>query len=321
MSATSISGQPDASTVELYRASPIKRRKRTRAQTAQLEQQIMEVLEADHPQSIRHVFYHMTNPRLPEPVDKSENGYDQVQHRIREMRRYGRLPYQWISDASRRGYFTNTYKGFSDFLRQNIGLYRADLWESSKWFCEVWCESRSIASVILDDCRELAVSLYPAGGFSSISFAYEAAQDINDSVTKPVIIFYIGDYDQSGVLIDVSIESELRRHLKPEIELTFKRLAITEEQIVAYDLPTKPRKKNDKRAPQVKATVEAEALRAGILRQLLRDEIEALLPKHALEVAKAAEESEQKYGNILADVCEKNELKERKKKNRRGGAA
>jgi hypothetical protein len=32
--------------------------------------------------------------------------------------------------------------------------------------------------VIEDDCEELAVSLYPAGGFSSITLVYEAAEAI-----------------------------------------------------------------------------------------------------------------------------------------------
>ena len=75
-------------------------------------------------------------------------------------------------------------------------------------------------------------------------------------------------------------------------DLTFHRLAITEEQIAQYDLPTKPRKPGDKRAPHVKETVEAEAMPAGILRQMLRDEIESFLPPGALDVVKAAEESE-----------------------------
>jgi hypothetical protein len=68
--------------------------------------------------------------------------------------------------------------------------------------------------VIQEDCEELAVSLYPAGGFSSITLAYEAAEYINqDHGGKPGRIFYIGDYDPAGVLIDVSIERELREHL------------------------------------------------------------------------------------------------------------
>jgi hypothetical protein len=49
--------------------------RRTKAQTAQLEAQIFDVLAQDHPQSVRHVFYRMTDPRLPEPVLKTERGY------------------------------------------------------------------------------------------------------------------------------------------------------------------------------------------------------------------------------------------------------
>ncbi len=31
---------------------------------------------------------------------------------------------------------------------------------------------------------------------------------------RPVTVFYIGDYDPAGVLIDVSLERELRLHLR-----------------------------------------------------------------------------------------------------------
>ena len=133
----------------------------------------------DHPQSVRHVFYRMTDPRLPEPVQKSDRGYRHVQDRVVKLRRAGKLPYGWITDATRRGYFTPTYRGAADFLDSMKGLYRADLWQQSDFYCEVWVESRSIAGIIQQDCEDLAVSLYPAGGFSSITLAYEAAKDIN----------------------------------------------------------------------------------------------------------------------------------------------
>ena len=54
------------------------------------------------------------------------------------------------------------------------------MWQHSDYYCEVWCESRSIAGVIENDCEELAVSLYPAGGFSSMTLAYQSAEFIND---------------------------------------------------------------------------------------------------------------------------------------------
>jgi hypothetical protein len=279
----------------IYQARQIKRRRRTADQVAILEQQILDVLDEDHPQSIRHVFYRMTNPRLEEPVSKDEHGYQQVQHRITELRRDGRLPYGWITDATRRGHHTSTFANADDFLRRMNGLYRADLWALSDYYCEVWCESRSIAGIIEDDCEELAVSLYPAGGFSSITLAYQAAEYINrrhDSTGKPCVIFYIGDYDPAGVLIDQSIERELREHLNEDVDLEFDRIAITNQQIEEYDLPEKPRKTTDRRVLDLHNTVEAEAMPAGIMRALLRVNIESLLPANALAVTKEAEKSE-----------------------------
>ncbi|MGJ0506163.1 MAG: hypothetical protein ACR652_03325 [Methylocystis sp.] len=286
---------------------PDKRRRRTRAQIEQLDAQIIDVLREDHPQSVRHVFYRMTDPRLPEPVEKSDQGYAQVQSRLVKLRRAGAIPYSWLSDMSRRGYFVNTFSGAGDFIAQMRGLYRADLWEDAGVKVEVWCESRSIASVIQDDCRELAVSLYPCGGFSSISFAHEAAQELNRTVTTytddtrdPVVVLYIGDYDPAGVLIDVALERELRQHLEPAIPLHFTRIGITRLQIAAYGLPEKPRKTGERRALHVECTVEAEAMPAHILREILREEIESYLPENALRVAKVAEESEKAHLDRIA---------------------
>lgn len=278
---------------DLYPARPIKRERRTRAQIEQSEAQIMDVLEEDHPQSVRHVFYRMTDPRLPAPVEKSDRGYAQVQDRTVKMRRAGMIPFGWIVDATRRGYFVNTYTGAADFIRSMHGRYRADLWQHSDYYCEVWVESRSLAGVIQNDCEELAVSLYPAGGFSSITLAYEAAREINYvHAGRQVVIYYIGDYDPAGVLIDKALERELRTHLAQDVDLRFERIGITPEQIEPYRLPGKPRKAGDRRALHIIETVEAEAMPARIMRSLLRARIEELLPPNALAIAKAAEESE-----------------------------
>ena len=101
----------------------------------------------------------MTDPRLPEPVDKSDQGYKQVQTRVVEMRKNGAIPYRWVSDASRRAHYTDTFSRAGDFLWRYASVYRAALWEDfSDYYVEVWAESRSLASVLEDDCRELAVA-------------------------------------------------------------------------------------------------------------------------------------------------------------------
>jgi len=285
----------------LYRAGTINRHRRTRLEIDQLDTQIIDVLKADHPQSVRHVFYRVTDPRLPAPVEKSDRGYRHVQERCVRLRRAGVIPYAWIADMSRRGYFVRTFADAGDFLQRIGGLYRADLWRDADYRCEVWVESRSIASVLLADCNELAVDLYPCGGFSSLSFVHAAAQQHNSlDDNRPLVVFYIGDYDPAGVLIDVALERELRKHLAPRIEMEFIRIGINVDQIAEHDLPTKPRKVRDQRSMHVAATVEAEAMPASVLRGLLRDRIEELLPHDALRIAKVAEAPEREHLRRMA---------------------
>lgn len=284
----------------------VKRDRRTKDRMQLLDQQIIDVLREDHPQSIRHVYYRMTNPRLAEPVPKTDHGYKQVQQRCTVLRRNGRLPYGWLVDSTRRGYHVNTFSGKADFLSRMKGLYRADLWEHAQHYCEVWSESRSIAGVVEDDCDELAVSLYPCGGFSSITLAYEAAEHINAAAEeKPVTIFYVGDFDPAGVLIDVALERELRQHLRSDVQLDFRRIGITEAQVIELDLPTNARKATDKRSSHVKYTVEAEAMPASLMRTLVRSHVESLLPEHALAQAKIVEAEERKGLDIWARAMER----------------
>lgn len=288
-----------------YRAGTIKRQRMTKLEVEALEVQILDVLAEDNPQSVRHVFYRMTDPRLAVPVEKSEAGYRKVQDRIVKMRRAGTLPYGWISDSTRRGYHVNTFADGGDLIGAFAGLYRAPVWDSSDTHVEVWCESRSIAGVIERDCRELAVSLYPTGGFSSMTLAYQAAEGIRAELAQPgkrrAVVVYIGDYDPAGVLIDESVARELRQHL-PGVELVKRRIAINEQQIDELDLPTKPRKAGDRRRQDIRATVEAEAMPASILRGLLRDAVESYLPDGALDAVKVAEESERDGLRRLAEA-------------------
>ena len=275
------------------------KKRRTRAQIEQLERQIFEILETDNPQSVRHVFYRLTDPRLAVPVEKTERGYKQVQQRLTSMRKAGGIPYGWIADATRRGYHVPTYEGAADFLRAVAGQYRAQVWPDTPYHVEVWTESRSIAGVVQDVCRETAVSLYPAGGFSSLSLVYEAAEHIRRIADgREVIVLYAGDFDPAGLLIDRDICNKYEAH---GVALTFRRLAVNAEQIARYNLPTKPRKATDRRRPDIRETVECEALPAAELRRILRQTIEEYVPAQALAAIRAGEESEREYLRIFAD--------------------
>jgi hypothetical protein len=290
----------------ILRPTILKGERITKVEITLLRETMLGILAEDHPQSVRHVFYRMTNPRLPFYVQKSEEGYGLVQRQLAAMREGGELDYSWIADATRMGWHVATYKDAADFVRREAGTLRADLWIGANTHCEVWTESRSAASVIRNDCRDLCVSLYPAGGFTSLSQPYEAAVGIAQEVrgtNKEIEIIYIGDYDRSGIFIDPDIENKLRGHLDRMgigNPFYFRRLAVTAEQVAdgvvlddgtLYSLPTKPAK-DEKRGKHITETVEAEAIPAGYLRRSLRDLIESFLPERALKVTKVAEQSE-----------------------------
>lgn len=288
----------------------MRRRRRTAAEVDAFEAEIIRILRADHPQSVRHVFYRLTDPALGAAgVEKTERGYDQVVRRLVKMRKAGRLPYDWLTDSTRLGFHVATYANAAEFLRSVQGDYRAAIWTEADVVCEVWTESRSIAGVLRKDCEEMAVSLYPCGGFSSLSQTYEAAQGIrwecNDGGKTDVVIVYAGDFDPAGVLIDQDVKAKLREHLQPRgIYVHMRRVAVNEDQIAAMNLPTKPRKASERRRRDILETVEVEAMPAGVLRGLVRAEVEALLPPDALRKAKLVEEEERGSIIDMADYLE-----------------
>ena len=277
----------------------IARPRRTKVQVEQLELQIVDILEEDHPQSVRHVFYRLTDPRLQEPVEKTESGYRQVVDRLVKMRRGGRIPYGWISDSTRLGYHVPTYRDPRDFLESTLGDYRLDEWEHAETHVEVWCESRSLAGVIQQTCEALGVSLFPCGGFSSDTFIYEAAMEIR-GIGKSAMLLYVGDLDPAGVLIDVDILRKMRLHL-PGHDVRLRRLAITEAQVLEFDLPTKPRKATERRRPDLHETVEAEAMPAHVIRRLVRAAVDSYLDPDVRLRVRRSERVQRETLSQLAD--------------------
>jgi hypothetical protein len=135
------------------------------------------------------------------------------------------------------------------------------------------------------------VPLMVARGYASLSFLYSAAEAIN-TLSVPAYIYHLGDFDPSGVNAGEKIEETLRE-LAPDADITFERIAVTPEQIDAWDLPTRPTKASDTRAKNFgDISVELDAIEPNRLRSLVQETIEQHLPARQFEILKAAEESE-----------------------------
>ncbi len=272
-----------------YVPSDTKRLRRTKAAIAIIRDAIRDVLDSDHPQTVRQVFYALTVRGV---IGKQEIEYHRTVIRLLvDMREAGDIPFDWIADNTRWMRKPTTFVGLDACLKNTASFYRRDLWAAMPVYVEVWCEKDALAGVLMEETEPYDVPLMVARGYASISFLHSAAEAI-DAKGKPAYIYHFGDLDPSGVDASRDIEAKLRRYA-PNAKIQFERHAVTREQVTDWNLPSRPTKTSDTRAKKfVGTSVELDAIPASRLRDLVRTCIERHIDKEQLAVLRAAEASE-----------------------------
>jgi hypothetical protein len=283
---------------QVYQASQLDERPRrhraTRAEMAERWNALYAIVEQQQPMTVRQVYYRATVLGV---VEKTEDGYTKVQTDLANMRRAGRLPYDWLADSTRWMRKPAMYRSIQQALQETARLYRKDLWRDADAYVEIWLEKDALAGVVDTITYEYGVPLMVARGYASLSFLHSTAEQINE-LQVPAFIYHLGDYDPSGVNAGEKIEQTLRE-LAPQARISFRRIAVTQRQIFAWSLPTRPTKKTDTRAKGFgEISVELDAIEPDQLRDLVRRAIEQHLPAEQLRILKAAEDSER---NIMME--------------------
>jgi hypothetical protein len=288
---------PTATTVTptgtFYSASTIKRprrARRTKLAIAGIRDAIIDILEDDHPQTVRQVFYALTVRGV---ILKAEIEYQQTVVRLLgDMRKAGMIPFEYIADNTRWMRKPTTFTGIESCLNNTSKFYRRDLWAAMPVYVEVWVEKDALAGVMMEETEVYDVPLMVARGYASLTFLYSAATAIR-AKGKPAHVYHFGDFDPSGQDAARDIEAKLRRYA-PEIEIHFSRPAVTREQIQDWNLPTRPTKQSDPRAKKFGSatSVELDAIPARQLRALVRECIERHVDQEKLALLRVAEESE-----------------------------
>ena len=273
-----------------YRPGSVKR-KRNRATKAGVEQRrraVFDIVEAMRPMTVRQVFYQATVHGL---VEKAQSGYVKVRDDLTLMRRAGELPYSWLADNTRWQMKPDTFNNVEEALEETARLYRKSLWADADSYVEIWLEKDALSGVVYPITSRYDVPLMVARGYASLSFLHSAADCIND-LTVPAYIYHLGDFDPSGVNAGENIEENLRE-MAPNAEIHFERIAVNQEQIAEWDLPTRPTKEKDSRSKNFgEVSVELDAIEPDMLRAIVQKAIERHLPKRQYEVLKAAEQSD-----------------------------
>ncbi len=270
-----------------YSASPIKRPRRTKAQVEGLRAELRAVAEAAQPCSARHIYYLGIGRLWDKDAGRSRRNYAVVVRELGYMRERGQLPWEWITDGTRLVRQDEQYDSVEDALAHATQTYRRNLWTSQRRRVEVWCESDSVAGVLLPVTSAWGVGLYSCRGQSSKTFVHEAVVDYLRQ-PKALSICFIGDWDPSGRSVPRSVAERMERYGNGDLDLDFRQIAVTAADVRSGQFTShyvNTADVNFKRYHQEcrregidpHTAVEVEALSPGLLRSRLSDAIETLV--------------------------------------------
>lgn len=239
--------------------------------------------------TVRQVFYQLVSLGV---IDKTEGEYKATVVRLlANMRRAGEIPFGLIADNTRWMRKPTTYSSLEQALQRTAEHYRRSVWDDQDCYVEIWLEKDALAGVLYRITAEWDVPLMVTRGYPSLTFLNSAAETI-DAEEKPTYLFYFGDYDPSGLDIARTVEDGLEE-FAPHSEIHFERVAVTREQIVAWNLPTRPTKRSDSRSRNFRGeSVEIDAIPAIRLRGLVENCILNHVDEHVLSGLLVAEQSE-----------------------------
>src|SRR5262249_23646240 len=144
-------------------------------------------------------------------------------------------------------------------------------------YIEIWCEKQALAGFIWDVASEYDVPIEVSRGQPSLTQLYGTYVAIRNAARagKRSYIYQFGDHDPSGEVIFNVIKRRLLEFcdkfgcdLRPHIM----RVALTEEMIDEYDLPTRPAKRDGNTHAHGfnGESTELDALPPDVLRDMVR---------------------------------------------------
>ena len=179
---------------------------------------------------------------------------------LTRYRRKGIISKTAFADNSRRiiKNFDDEYETLTEFVQRYINYVQKPLdyytiprWHNQPNYVEVWIEKDAMASSLASILRGQQVVIVPNRGWSSLTYITNnierLIEHLESNTHQQVHILYCGDFDPSGMRMDSVIQQEINnpehtfRNVDGDLEQLssrchFKRLAITEEQLVKYGL-------------------------------------------------------------------------------------
>jgi hypothetical protein len=260
------------------------------ARTTAIVDAAAEILGAEYPMTLRQCFYRLVSKGV---IENSRSDYQGLSRILTKARNDGRIEFEWITDRSRPTYSPCVFENPKAYAETIKSIYRKDYWNSQPNYVEVWTEKDSVTGSIQQTTDELGVTVRVGRGFNSTTRAHEIAEHFR-SKDKAIVVFYLGDFDPSGVAIEEDVAARIRTY---GADFTMERLAIHSEDIHKFKLPPLRVKDSDTRAAAFlrkhgNESVELDALPVAELRRRIDDRVWGLIDHSLWNRAVAVEKVE-----------------------------
>jgi hypothetical protein len=214
---------------------------------------IVEIAEGIQPCSVRAQAYQLFNRKLIPSMSKDCTA--KVSRLCVIAREDGRLPWEWIVDATRQEQRVSTWDDPADYARTVMRAYRRDKWGAQPKHVSVWSEKSTVEGTLRPILEEYAVPFQVLHGWSGATPVRDAAEANLDRL-QDTLILYVGDFDPSGMgMSELDLPKRLARYSSDtpareigiglarewlrQVRLEIRRIALTREHTVALGASTR----------------------------------------------------------------------------------
>jgi hypothetical protein len=186
-------------------------------------------------QTVRHYYYKLLSSGaitlLPHHQTSGTNASNYVSRLLSEARKNGSFPWDAVVDNGRRSSTYWWYTDMDEYVRtESRSGYILNPWRGQKQRLEIFVENDGLLDMVESYVDQWRISVRVAKGYSSTTINKNAANRYGTG--RGWTIFYLGDFDPSGLDIERNLKDELRDlGVRPDIQ----RVALTQED--TYTLP------------------------------------------------------------------------------------
>ena len=209
-------------------------------QSLELLTQVQEIINSyDFALTLRQIYYQLVARQI---IPNEQRYYKKLSRLCVAGRDEGILPEEGFADRLREVDKLSSWSDLNEFMQTVKRSYRKDKWQNQDNYLEIWTEKDALRSVLTEITYQYDVALMVARGQLSRTEVYRTAGRYKAQSDKKCHLYYCGDFDPSGLSIYDSIK---KRVTDFGVSITFERIALTEEQIKEYRLPSDPAKQSD----------------------------------------------------------------------------